>query len=127
MKNKISKKVTAVMMAGILTAGSCVMSISAASSCSIGKVELLNGNTKATATTIISTASNPVDGMVGTATVTTYNNKGTKKSASRTDGSRKISVSRTAATNRYFVRAEGLHIQYYRGSEILRKSTSVKN
>ena len=70
MRKKFTKKIMPLLMAGVLVLGGSLSSVSANPSAKNGIGELNLTRKVATATTIISTASAPANGFVGSAKIT---------------------------------------------------------
>lgn len=78
MRKKFTKKIMPLLMAGVLVLGGSLSSVSANPSAKNGIGELNLTRKVATATTIISTASAPANGFVGSAKITAVAKNGKK-------------------------------------------------
>lgn len=128
MRKKFTKKIMPLLMAGVLVLGGSLSSVSANPFAKNGIGELNLTRKVATATTIISTASAPANGFVGSAKITAVAKNGKKATNTIVSASSKTisKVSYKETEDSKFQKANSVHKEYYMGSELTNFRKSLK-
>ena len=126
MRKKFTKKIMPLLMAGVLVLGGSLSSVSANPSAKNGIGELNLTRKVATATTIISTASAPANGFVGSAKITAVAGKKATNTIVSASSKTISKVSYKETEDSKFQKANSVHKEYYMGSELTNFRKSLK-